>query len=170
MPPAIAPAAGAAAGTSTATTVAAYAAIAAAGVGAYSSIQQGRAAEEAGKFQAGLAAQEVEDLDVAKEFEERDLREEGRKLRARQLLQFAKGGVVPGTGTPLIMAEDTAEQVERDIGRMKYGYGLQQRRALSRGALARAEGKSQKRASRWSAGSSLLTGAYRAGSIYTRDN
>ena len=147
--------------------VATIAAITAASVSAYSALQQGKAAEQAGKFQAELAAQDVAAIDTESEFEQRDLRVEGRKLRARQLLQFAKGGVVPGTGTPLLVAEDTAAEGEKDIGRQRYGYGLQKRSAYARGSLAKREGKSAKRASRWQAGSSLMTGGYQAASIYT---
>ena len=148
-----------------AATMATYATIGAAGVGAYSSIQQGRIAEQQSKFQAGLYGQEAESIDKATEFEEREMRVEGRKLRARQLLQ--SGGTVPGTGTNLLVGIDTAKDVEKDIHTMKYGYGLQRRQAYSQAALARMSGKSQKRASRWNAGSSLLTGAYNVGSIYT---
>ena len=164
MPPAAA-AATTATTASTASTVATYAAIAAASVGAYSSIQQGKQAEAMGKYQAGLYGQEAESTDKAMEFEERDMRVEGRKLRARQLLQ--SGGTVPGTGTNLLVGAETAKDVEKDIHTMKYGYGLQKRQAYSQAALARMRGTSQKRASRWQAGSSLLTGAYRAGSINT---
>ena len=166
MPPAAAATATTATTTATtATTIAAYTAAAAAAVTAYSSIQQGRYAEQMGKAQAGLYGQEAESIDKATEFEEREMRVEGRKLRARQLLQ--SGGTVPGTGTNLLVGIETVKDVEKDIHTMKYGYGLQRRQAYSQAALARMSGKSQKRASRWNAGSSLLTGAYNVGSIYT---
>jgi hypothetical protein len=140
--------------------------VTAASVGAYSSIQQGKAAEQAGKYNAELAARQAENIKEASEYEEREARIEGRKLRARQLVQFAKGGVVPGAGTPLLVQEETAARTERDIMLQKYGYGQQYVRSLSEAKMQRMMGKSKSRASRWQAGSSLLTGAYRAASIY----
>lgn len=166
--PTAAAAGGAAAGggASTAATIATYATIAAAGTTAYMAVQQGKAAEQQGKYQAELAARDAESIKEASEFEERQGRIEGRQLRARQLLQFAKGGVVPGTGTPLLVQQETAAKTRRDITLQKYGYGLAYGRSMSQAKMARMMGKSKSKASRWQAGSSLLTGAYRASSIY----
>jgi hypothetical protein len=147
--------------------VAVIAAIAGGGVSAYSAIQQGKIAEQTAKFNQAIAGQEAETITESQEFEERETRVEGRKLRARQLLQFASGGVVPTTGTPLLVQRETAADVEKEIGRQRYGFGLQRQQAFSRGTFAKARGKALSRASRFQAGSSLLTGAYRAGSIYS---
>jgi hypothetical protein len=146
--------------------LAADVALTTAAVSATSQYQQGKYMEEMGEYKAGLAKQEAESVKEASEFEERETRIEGRRIRARQLLQFAKGGVVPTTGTPLLVGEETTADIEKDIKLQKYGYGLQYSRTLSRGRLARQEGKYAKRAGAWSGGTSLLTGAYRAASIY----
>ncbi len=151
----------------TAAQAATNAALIAAGVGTYSSIQQGEIAEQTGKYNAELATRDAQTIKEASAFEEREARVEGRKLRARQLLQFAKGNVVPSGGTPLLVQEETAARTARDITLQKYGYGLQYSRSMSQAKLSRMMGKSKSRASRWQAGSSLLTGAYRASSIYT---
>jgi len=147
-------------------TVAATTAIAAAGTSAYMSYQQGKTTEQQDKYQAALAEREAETVKEAGEYEERQSRIEGRQLRARQLLQFAKGGVVPSTGTPLLVGGKTAADTTRNISLQKYGYGLQYTRSMSQAKLYRMMGKSRSRASRWQAGSSLLTGAYRASSIW----
>ncbi len=174
MPAAAAPAAGAAAGGGaaaaggiTAAQVATYATIAAAGYTAYSTYQQGQYQEDLYKQQAGLSIQEAEQIQEASRYEEAESRAEGRKLRARQFLQFAKGGVVPGTGTPLLVAEETAADIERDIKKQKYGYGLESQRKYFEADLYKKKGKAASRAARWGAGTSLLTGAYRTASIYT---
>ena len=169
MPAAAAPAAGAAAATtaSTAATVATYAAIAAASYTAYSTYQQGKYQEDLYKDQAAQSVREGEQITEASRFEEREARIEGRKLRARQYLQFAKGGVVPGTGTPLLVGEETAVDIERDIQRGKYGFGLESQRKYFEAGIQRKKGKAASRAARWQAGSSLLTGAYRVASIYS---
>ncbi len=169
MPAAAAPAAGAAAATtaSTAATVATYAAIAAASYTAYSTYQQGKYQEDLYKDQAAQSVREGEQITEASRFEEREARIEGRKLRARQYLQFAKGGVVPGTGTPLLVGEETAVDIERDIQRGKYGFGLESQRKYFEAGIQRKKGKAASRAARWQAGGSLLTGAYRVASIYS---
>ena len=149
-----------------AATVAATAAMAAGGTSAYMSYQQGRAAEQEGKYNAELAAREAESVKEASAYEERESRIEGRQLRARQLLQFTKGGVVPGTGTPLLVGAHTAAKTEQNIAMQKYGYGLQESRSMSQAKLYKMMGKSKSRASRWQSGQSLLTGAYRASSVY----
>ncbi len=157
---------GAAAATTSWATVATYASIAAAGYGAYSTYQQGKYQQELYKQQAGLSIQEAEQIQEASRYEEAESRAEGRKLRARQFLQFAKGGVVPGTGTPLLVAEETRTDIERDIQKQKYGYGLAEERKYFEADLYKKKGKAASRAGRWGAGTSLLTGAYRTASIY----
>ena len=146
--------------------LAADVALTTAAVSATSQYQQGKFQEEMGEYNAALAKQEAESVKEAGEFEERETRVEGRRIRARQLLQFAKGSVVPTTGTPLLVGQETQADIEKDIKLQRYGYGLQYSRTLSRGKLASKEGKYAKRAGAWQAGTSLLTGAYRASSIY----
>lgn len=137
------------------------------GIGAYSSVQQGKSQRMMAEFEAERLAAEAKTTEEASEYEERQSRVEGRQLKARQLLQFAKGGVVPGAGSPLLVQEETSAEVLRNINLQKYGYGLQTSRFMSESKLQKMMGKSRSRASRWQAGSSLLTGAYRASSIYT---
>ena len=151
----------------TAAQVATYATIAAAGYGAYSTYQQGQYQEDLYEDQAGQSVREAEQIQEASRYEERESRIEGRELRARQYLQFAKGGVVPGTGTPLLVGEETAVDIERDIQRGKYGFGLESQRKYFEAGIQRKKGKAASRAARWQAGSSLLTGAYRVASIYS---
>ncbi len=141
-------------------------AIGTAAYGAYSTYQQGKYQEDLYKDQAGQSIQEAEQIQEASQYEERESRVEGRKLKARQFLQFAKGGVVPGTGTPLLVGEETATSIERDVQKQKYGYGLEGERKYFEADLYKKKGKAASRAARWSAGTSLLTGAYRTASIY----
>ena len=150
----------------TATTAAVIAASSAAGISAYSSIQQGKYAEQQGKYQQELALREAEITKEASEYEERESRREARRLKEKQLVQFAGGGVVPSTGTPLKVISDTQAEMEMDIGLQKYGYGLQAGRLRSRAEMEEKLGKSRKRASRYYAGTSLATGAYRTASLF----
>lgn len=149
-----------------AATTAVVAATATAGVSAYGQYQTGRFQERMTQYNAQLAAQEAETIKAASEYEQRAARVEGRKLKARQFVQFAKGGVVPTTGTPLLVREETTGDIEKDVRLMGYAYGIQRARALSESQLQKMSGKGMSRAARWQAGSSLLTGAYRVSSIY----
>lgn len=149
-----------------ATTTAAVAATAAGGYAAYGQYQQGKYAERMHKANAALAAQEAEEVKKASEYEERTARIEGRKEKARHLLQFATGGVVPTIGTPLIYQAEAGAKIEKDISLQRYGYGLRYSRAKSEERLQRMMGKTKRKAARWQAGTSLLTGAYRVSSIY----
>jgi len=149
-----------------AATVAATAAMAAGGTSAYMSYQQGKAAEQEGKYNAELAAREAESVKEASAYEERESRIEGRQLRARQLLDWVGGGLPPVGRTLLNVQSQTAAKTEQNIAMQKYGYGLQESRSMSQAKLYKMMGKSKSRASRWQAGSSLLTGAYRASSVY----
>lgn len=137
-----------------------------AGMGAYGQYQTGKFQERMTEYNAQLAAQEAETIKEASEYEQRAARKEGRKLKDRQFVQFAKGGVVPTTGTPLLVRQETAEDIEKDIRMMQYGYGIRRGRALSESKLQKMKGKGMSRAARWTAGTSLLTGAYRVSSIY----
>ena len=151
----------------TATALSAVTTTAAASYSAYSTYQQGQYQEDLYKDQAAQSVREGEQIQEASRFEERESRIEGRKLRARQYLQFAKGGVVPGTGTPLLVGEETAVDIERDIQRGKYGFGLESQRKFFEAGIQKRKGKAASRAARWQAGSSLLTGASRVAGIYS---
>ena len=143
----------------TMTTVAADAAIIAASVSAYSTYQQGKYAEQMGEYNLQAAQSEAESAEVSSEYETRKKQIEGRKLLARQLVSYAKGGVVPSAGTPLKMQEQTAVDIRRDIEETRYGYQLYGKQVLSRGYMDKWYGKQQKRASLWSAGATALSGA-----------
>ena len=144
------------------------AAILASGISAYSTLQQGQFAAGMADYNAKVMAQEAESTEEAGEYETRDMRREKRMLIAKQLTSFAKGGVVPSAGTPLNLGAKTAGLAEMDIRMTQYGYGLSASQALSRGRIEKAYGKSQKRASRWQAGTTLLTGASQAGRMVYR--
>lgn len=155
--------------TVTATTLAADAAIATAVMAGMSYSQQARSQRQQGEYQSQLAQREAEITAEASEHEEREARRDAKKLRAKQLVQFAGGGVVPSTGTPLKVISDTQAEIEADIGLQRYGYGLQAGRLRSRAEMERRLGRSKSRASRYKAGTSLATGAYRTTSLYIKN-
>lgn len=147
-------------------TIMAAAAIGGAAISYQQQRQAGQIAAQAHEFDAVRAEQEAEQIEKVSEHEERQTRVEGRRLRARQLLQFASGNVVPSTGTPLTVGERTAEEIEKDIRLKKYGFGVQVGQKKKEAQLQRIMGKTKTRAARFAAGTSLLTGIYRTASIY----
>ena len=146
----------------TAGSVAADVAIAGSAYSGYSTYQQGKAAEDAGKYNMQVSQAEAESIEKASEYETREARIDKRKLQARQLVAFAKGGVVPSAGTPLKIQQQTGADYERDIGMTQYGYGIAGQQTLNKGYMDYQYGKQRKRSSRWMAGSTILTGAGRA--------
>lgn len=155
------------AATVTATTIAADAAIATAVMSGMSYSQQASTQRQQGKYQQQLALREAEITAEASEHEEREARRDAKKLREKQLVQFAGGGVVPSVGTPLKVISEEQARYEADIGLQRYGYGLTRGRLLSKAQMEKRLGRSKSRASRYYAGTSLATGAYRVSGLYT---
>jgi len=152
----------------TAAQIAANVAMATAVASGYSYQQQSQFQKQQGEYQSQLARREAEETAEAGEHEERESRREARRLKEKQLVQFAKGGVVPSVGTPLKVVTKEQARYEADIGLEKYGYGIQRGRFLSRAQMEKRLGRSKSRASRYMAGTSLATGAYRTASLYAR--
>lgn len=152
----------------TAAQLAANVAIATAVASGMSYQQQSQFQKQQGRFQTQLAQREAEETEKASEYEQRESRREAKRLKAKQLVQSAKGGVVPSTGTPLKVISEEQARYEADIGLERYGYGLQRGRFLSRAQMEKRLGRSKSRASRYMAGTSLATGAYRTASLYAR--
>ena len=138
------------------------AALIAAGLSAYSSVQQGKFAQQTAEYEAKVYQQEAESIKAGAEYETREMRREKRQLLASQLVAQAKGGIVPGAGTPLELRSKTAADIERDILLTQFGYGLAESQALSRAGMAKVYGKTQRRASLWQAGITLATGGAQA--------
>ena len=129
-------------------------------VSAAGMIQQGQAAQRQGAFNAAMAAAEAErarkqaSID-AKEFAGR----QSRVMATRRSLMGATG--LSGEGTPLLvdtaMNDEIAFQTEKiRAGGEAEGWALDQEAKMSM-----MRGQSQRTASQWGAGGTLLTGAVR---------
>lgn len=149
--------------------------IASAAISAGSAIQQGAATAEQAKQQqkileqnallAERQAQAERDaaIDTAQKFEK-----EGRRLTGAQRAAFARGGVLTSEGTPLLVIEETMQELEEDrINILREGFlrgEFRESEAFGKrfqGAAARARGKAAQRGSILAAGGSILTGASR---------
>jgi hypothetical protein len=138
---------------------------------AFGQIQQGRAAEAQAKseqeilnFNARLKEREGEAQLERARAEARVFEREGEALGARQRVGFAKGGVLTA-GTPALVLEETAQELEADRlqilreGFLARSFALSEAEGLRfSGRAARARGTNIKRASQLQAFGSILTG------------
>lgn len=138
------------------------------GAQAFTAYNQGRAAEQAAKENAAIAAAEGRRARQVAEEEAAEARREGRRLQARQKVLYAKSGVRAGTGTPLSISQYTQRETERRA-RILSEQGLYaEQYGLSRAAAFRREGRRASRNAMWKVGTSLLTGASTMGQMYKK--
>lgn len=129
-----------------------------AGASAYSQYQAGKEEKKLRKQNAAILAREAErEKEVAGE-QAREKRIEGQRLRKRQNVLYAKSGVKAGTGTPLLVRNETVRRIEQQAriiqehGEFAYSTGM------SRAALERKKGRAAKKRGMFQAGSTLATG------------
>lgn len=121
-------------------------------------LQAGRAAEAQSDIEATLAESQAVQEEARGLEEERLRRRAGESLKARQVAQFAKGGVRVGEGTPLLVMAETILDTQEDISAIKEGTQARTGAFRLKGRTFRAIGKAAKTASRFKAGTSLLSG------------
>ena len=153
-------------------TIAVIAIAAGAGTQAYGQYQQGKAAEAQGKAEQDILnynarlkeRQATAELERART-EARRFGKEGEALLATQQVGIAKGGVLATVGTPALLLEQTAQELEADrMAILKEGFLAESFRLSEatglrfQGASAKARGKNIKRGARLAAAGTLLTG------------
>jgi len=141
-------------------------------VSAYGIIQQGRAAEAQGQaeqdildYNAAQKIKEAEEIRAAAQKEARKFAKEGRRLKGAQRVAIARAGVLSTVGTPALLLEETAQELEADrLAILEQGF-LRGEFAESeafglrfQGVAARARGKAVRRGSQLAAAGTLLTG------------
>ena len=147
---------------------------------AYSTIQQGRAAGEQGKFQEKIAAMNAEQAQLEAEGKRQSAVEaaiqkerEGRALKGRQRALYGKSGVEL-RGSPLSVLVETAQDIEADrLTILREGAiagSTDEFRAgiiRAEGSAAKAKGKAAKRGAVLSATGQVLTAGAIAGKTYS---
>lgn len=131
--------------------------------------EQARAQSEAAAYNAAMQRAQAENERTTAKIEAQDRRKEGEAIMAAQRARIGAAGVTT-EGTPLLIGQDTREQVETNAIRTIYG-GEIRGRALEQGArLSDMQAASASRAASsalsnayLSAGGSLLTGLGRMG-------
>lgn len=133
------------------------AAIGGLGLGIMGTLQQGRTEQQWYDYNAALDIQRAKGEREAAGYEAGLHRKAGGALLEEQRAGYAAAGVTE-RGTPSIVAEKTAEQIEIDAlaieraGVQRAGY------ARSQARISKLRGRAARRASYWEAGSTLLGG------------
>jgi len=131
---------------------------AAATVSAVGSIQAGQAAKNQANVQAAIYGQQAErERQVAAANEVDFRRQQAKQMAARRAIMGASG-VDPGSGSPLLVSEDFAGEVELQALRIRNGGEVSATRLEQQGAMTRMAGKSAQTQGFMRAGSTLLQG------------
>ncbi len=138
------------------------AALAGAGVSAYSSIQQGKSAQAQAEYNAKQAEIQAEDAQLRGGIEANRKRQEVRRVLAAQQTKLAANGVETSSGSALNLFGDTSREGELDAqtayaNAMREAYGYQ-----SQATSYRFSGKSAMSNAYGQAAGSLLSGAGKA--------
>lgn len=177
-------------GLGAAATAAIIASSASAAVSAYSSYEQGKAAQRQGKNEQILANANAANQEVAAQndemraneelklssFEARQHLKDAKKFEATQRNALLSNGAILEEGSPLLIMQESAEQTHREQNSiLREGYvrstDFKYRSYMDRfnskitrqgGVMAKSRGNSAQQASYMQAGSSLLSGAANA--------
>ena len=125
---------------------------------AISEFQAGQAASAQSQFQANVLQQQATRRRREATIRETDFRRRQARLSGRQRALFGGAGVVPSVGTPLLVQEDTAAEIELAALNIRAGGAVEATRLEQEAAFQRRFGRSASRAGALRAGSTLLTG------------
>lgn len=128
------------------------------GVAVYAAKEQGKAAEEAGKFNEAVARNDALAQSQQAQYEANQARRRSLIMSGRQRAAYAKSGVTLSGSADDVMY-DSEIQGELDALAALYTGKVRSNYATSSGQLARLEGDNAKTASNFHAAGSLLTGA-----------
>jgi len=128
-------------------------------------LAQGSAQKKWGEYNAQVAERDAESARQSAEYEAGLKRREGEKILGTQRALFGKAGVT-FEGSPLMLMEQTAADVEMDALMIERGGVLTSQRYQSEATLSRMKGQAASRAGYYGAGTTLLTGASQAATTY----
>ena len=151
-----------------------------AGISAYGQYQQGQTAEAQGKAEQQIAEYNAKLKERQGKAEEERARadalrfeKEGEALLGTQQVGIAKGGVLSSVGTPALLLEETAKELEADrMAILKEGFlagSFRESEAEGlryEGRAAKARGKNLKTGYTYAAGGSILSGFGKTYSSY----
>ena len=129
-----------------------------AGLGAYSSIQQGQAAKSAAEYNAAVARNNAAASQTQASEEAARSRSRTRRALSSQRAQFAKSGAMV-SGSALDVLYDSSIQGEMDALSIEYRGAVEANRYMAQAGLNRMEGRSASQAGYLQGAGSILGGA-----------
>ena len=123
------------------------------------SIREGKARQNEADFNAAIKRQEADRERQISASEARKFEREQSALRARSRAVRAGSGVVPTSGTSLLVDEDIASEIARNKALIKAGGETRATRLEQNAALLGLSGRSARTSSFFKAGATALTGA-----------
>lgn len=139
--------------------ISAVMAVAGTAVSVYSSVQQGKQADDLAEYNAKLAENEAQDARNLATEKENDKRLKTRQLISTQKAQLGASGVDINTGSALQLQQDTATLGEVDALRIRATGDKTVESYESQAALNKLQGSNAKTQGYVNAGGSLLSGA-----------
>lgn len=127
-------------------------------IGAIGVIASGQAAKKQADFQATVMRQQAERERQEAAAQEEDFRREQSRLMARRRAVGGAAGVDIGSGSPLLVSEDFASEVELQAQRIRSGGALRATRLEQSARLEGMRGRSARTAGLARGGASLLHG------------
>jgi hypothetical protein len=128
-------------------------------VSAAGAIQSGQAAQRQANLQAEALNQQAQrEQQIAAQNEEDYRRQQSRLVASRRAMMGANG-VMAGTGTPLLVAEDMAGEIELQALRIRNGGDAKALGLQTEASLQRMKGSAERTNSYYRAGGTLLKGA-----------
>ena len=115
--------------------------IASAAVSAVGAIQEGLAASQQGKLQAGILGQQATSEREQTAGRESDFRRKQARVQASRRAALGASGVDPSTGSPLLVSADFAGEVELQALRIRHGGEVRATRLEQQARLARLSGR-----------------------------
>lgn len=113
---------------------------------------------DVGARQAGILRQQAErERQIGKE-ESEDFRRRQRALLAKRRALLGAGGVDAGSGSPLLVSDDFAREIELQARRIEAGGDLRATRLEQQSALTRASGRAARTGGFLRGGARILTG------------
>ena len=130
-------------------------------VSAVGAVQQGMAASQQAKLQAGILGQQAAQERKQAAANERDFRASQSRVAAARRAALGGAGIQQGAGSPLLVSEDFAGEVELQALRIREGGEIRATRAEQQASLQRLAGRQARTGGFLRSGSLLLSGAGR---------
>ena len=135
--------------------------IAGAAVSAVGAIKQGQAGKQQGDLQARILTQQATSEREQAAGREEDFRRNQSRMMASRRAALGASGVDPATGSPLLVSEDIAGEVELQAQRIRAGGEVRATRLEQQAQLSRLQGRQEQTGGFLRGGSLLLSGAGR---------